>query len=110
MVTFGIFDLSKAQDSPFMNKLVVARVDGSKENPAYRMPQVSSSSFRQAWGLSIAEVFGSRPPKKRLHYEIITESRNMQQPSLGFDMTVMCSVHDKIVEKLTQRAVFDDLI
>ena len=96
--------------SPLKNNVAVKDVTGGKEtNPMWKS-NVGSTEFSEALEGSLRLVGLLAPSRQGGLYTLTAHLENLDQPILGFDMTVSASVVYNIVERKTGKSIFSRTI
>ena len=100
--------LAAAPNSSYFQSMAISNVTGGSETNPLLGSQVSSTEFKQALKNSLhhSKLFSVGPQK----YTVSAEIKGLDQPIMGFDMSVTSKVHYKVVRTSDNAVVFDKLV
>jgi len=95
--------------SPLRDNLAIKDVTGGKEtNPMWKS-NIGSTEFEQALEGSLKSV-GLLAPRQGGRYMLTAHLENVDQPFVGFSMTVTSSVRYMVTERATGKEIFSKTI
>ena len=92
------------------NGIGVSEVTGGKETNALWTSQVSSDSFRRALEQSLQNAGMLSKISASGAYQLTADLARLDQPLMGFDMTVASTVRYTLVETKTRREIYSRVI
>ena len=95
--------------SKLKGNLAIETVNGGQETNPLWTSQVANQDFRQALEKSL-QIYGLYTADKNSKYAVSAYLQNLDQPLMGFDMTVIAQVRYQIVERKTNKIIFNQVI
>lgn len=96
-------------NSKLKENLAIETVSGGEETNPLWTSQVANEDFRQALEKSL-QIYGLYTSDKNSKYIVSAYLQNLDQPLMGFDMTVIAQVRYQIVERRTNKIIFNQVI
>ncbi len=98
---------AKAESSALRQSVGVKEVTGGKETNPMWISNVGSSEFEQALEASLKDVGLLAPIKPAAKYHLIANLEKLEQPMIGFSMTVTSSVRYMLVDVASKKTVYE---
>ncbi len=95
--------------SPFKGQVAVKEVTGGADTNPMWTSQIASADFERALEKSL-ELAGLVAPRQGGLFYITADMVKIDQPLIGFNMTVTASVRYMVIERSSNKAVFDKVI
>lgn len=98
---------AKVSSSPYSAAIEVTRVYGGEETNPLWTSEVSNAAFREALRESLQRsglLASSAPPQ----FSLTASLKELDQPLVGFSLTVNSKVDYQLVEKSTMKSVFNE--
>lgn len=100
-----------AQTNPALkNSVGVAEVTGGRETNPMWMSQVSSDGFRRALEQSLENAGMFSKIVAGSKYQLTADLTRLDQPMMGFDMTVTSTVRYSLIENQSRKEVYGRVI
>lgn len=96
-----------AKESPLRDGIAIRDVTGGKETNPMWISNVSSHDFERALEMSLRDAGLWSPNRQASKYQLIVHLEKLDQPFGGFDMTVTANVRYSLVERSTNKTVFE---
>jgi len=96
-----------AGTSELRENVVVRDVTGGKETNPMWISNVSSGDFERALEASLKDAGLWAPNRQASKYQLIVHLEKLDQPFGGFDMTVTANVRYSLVERASNKTVFE---
>jgi len=109
VVSEGI-DTAAVQDSAFKDSIVVKSVDGGEETNPMWTSEISSQAFEKALIASLENAQLLAKLDENAPYRLRVTLMAVDQPLFGLDLTVKTRVRYEIIEKDSDKIIFDDEI
>ena len=97
-------------NSALKNSVAVAVVTGGRETNSMWTSQVSSDAFRRALEQSLESAGMFSKVVAGSKYQLTADLTRLDQPMMGFDMTVGSTVRYSLIETLTRKEVYARVI
>ncbi|MBG6077395.1 hypothetical protein [Polaromonas sp. CG_9.11] len=110
MTASGGLSRTVPKDSPLRGSIGIKDVTGGRETNPMWVSNVSSADFERALedSLRTAGLLNTVPSSGR--FQLIADLVRLDQPILGFDMTVTAAVHYSVVERSTGKEIYTRVI
>lgn len=93
--------------SPLRENVAIRDVTGGKETNPMWISNVSSGDFERALEASLKDAGLWASNRQASQYQLIVHLEKLDQPFGGFDMTVTASVRYTLVERTSNKTVFE---
>lgn len=93
-------------DTKIKNNISIKDVTGGKETSPMWTSQVGSSDFQRALENSLRVTGLLSPIGSNGSYQLTADLISLDQPMIGFDMTVTATVRYSLIEKISGKEIF----
>ncbi|MFN5047767.1 hypothetical protein [Roseateles sp.] len=96
-----------AKESSLRDSVSIRDVTGGKDTNPLWISSVSSNDFERALEVSLRDAGLWSPNRQASKYLLVVHLEKLDQPFGGFDMTVTANVRYSLVERASNKAVFE---
>lgn len=100
----------QAMPQPLRGQVALKDVIGGRETNAMLKSNISSAEFQSALDASLRNAGLAASDPNSARYELAATIQEVNQPILGFDMTVTATVHYDLIERATRKTAWEKTI